>query len=74
MDLKIRVLRREFRLLQRVEPRVSARLLSLIELAKGRPTVRVSHDAQISERTLRSWKSAYQKAGLAGCRARHGGG
>lgn len=74
MDLKIRVLRREFRLLQRVEPRVSARLLSLIELAKGRPTVRVSHDAQISERTLRRWKSAYQKAGLAGCRARHGGG
>lgn len=74
MDLKITVLRREFRKHQHEEPALSRRLLVLIEVAKGRPRSAVVLDAGVSERTVRRWVSAYRKSGLQGLRRGHGGG
>lgn len=74
MDLKITVLRREFRQHQHQEPALSRRLLVLIEVAKGRPGSAVVLDAGVSERTVRRWVAAYRKCGVGGLRRSHGGG
>jgi transposase len=74
MDLKITLLRREFRKLQRVEPRVGRRLLVLIEVAKGRSLTQVMLDSGASERTIRRWRRRYERGGVVALRRGHGGG
>lgn len=74
MDLKITRLRREFRLLRRVEPRLAVRILALIEVAKGRPRLRAAMDFEVDERTLRRWQRRYERGGLSALRRGHGGG